>query len=87
MTVPTGTVSAVSQSYWSPRLYQQIPRTGQAAGPPSESSDAVSAPSHSLPCVDRQAEVGGLRHPERDAVALVPRGGLGLVRGDAVGDR
>ena len=29
MTRPTGAVSALSQSYWSPRLYQHRPRTGR----------------------------------------------------------
>ena len=29
MTLPTGAVRALSQSYWSPRLYQQMPRTGK----------------------------------------------------------
>lgn len=48
MTVPIGDISAVSQSYWSPRLYQQIPRTGRPLAD-RVSSDAVSAASHSLP--------------------------------------
>src|SRR3546814_8558323 len=46
VTRPTGTVSAVSQSYWSPRLYQQIPRTGRPrpGRRPSAAVDPMSPP-------------------------------------------
>ena len=86
MTRPIGIVRALSQSNWSPRLYQQIPPRWQAGvDEPVDSAGECREPRHTI--VDREAEVGGLRHPERTLIALVPGSGLGFVCVDSIGDR